>query len=101
MINSVIWTVHKIKAWWGHRVCVCESVLVCKVQDPDTESYTEPKPDDGSSRHLWNVGKLIPVYTALQPTLAAVRTPNPTNQNQTTPEHPTFLRPTVVLYSRR
>jgi hypothetical protein len=26
------------------------------------------RPDDGRSTDLWNVGKLIPVYTALQPT---------------------------------
>jgi hypothetical protein len=25
------------------------------------------RPDDGGSTDLWNVGKLIPVYTALQP----------------------------------
>jgi hypothetical protein len=25
------------------------------------------RPDDGSSKHLWNVGKLLPDYTALQP----------------------------------
>jgi hypothetical protein len=27
----------------------------------------EDRPDDGGSTDLWNVGKLIPVYTALQP----------------------------------
>jgi hypothetical protein len=26
------------------------------------------RPDDGGSKHLWNVGKLIPDYTAQQPT---------------------------------
>jgi hypothetical protein len=25
------------------------------------------RPDDGGSKHLWNVGKLLPDYTALQP----------------------------------
>jgi hypothetical protein len=32
-------------------------------------------PDDGGSTDLWNVGELIPVYTALQP---VVRTSDPT-----------------------
>jgi hypothetical protein len=27
----------------------------------------EDRPDDGGSTDLWNVGKLTPVYTALQP----------------------------------
>jgi hypothetical protein len=25
------------------------------------------RPDDGGSKHLWNVGKLLPDYTVLQP----------------------------------
>jgi hypothetical protein len=35
------------------------------------------RPDDGGSKHLWNVGKLLPDYTAQHPIiLAAVRTLN-------------------------
>jgi hypothetical protein len=26
-------------------------------------------PDDGGRKHLWNVGKLVPDYTAQQPTI--------------------------------
>jgi hypothetical protein len=42
------------------------------------------RPDDGGNEHLWNVGKLLPDYTAQQPTtvtfvLAAVRTWNITS----------------------
>jgi hypothetical protein len=27
----------------------------------------DPRPDDGGSKHLWNVGKLLPDYTAQHP----------------------------------
>jgi hypothetical protein len=42
------------------------------------------RPDDGGSKNLWNIGKLLPDYTALQLrrqavfVLTAVRTSNPT-----------------------
>jgi hypothetical protein len=36
------------------------------VLPPSSRHYTH-RPDDGGSTDLWNVGKLIPVYTALQP----------------------------------
>jgi hypothetical protein len=29
-------------------------------------------PDDGGSKHLWNVGKLLPDYTAQQPRRQAI-----------------------------
>jgi hypothetical protein len=32
-----------------------------------SSGYGDHRPDDGGSTDLWNVGKLIPVYTALQP----------------------------------
>jgi hypothetical protein len=32
-----------------------------------TNEFCEYRPDDGGSKDLWNVGKLLPDYTALQP----------------------------------
>jgi hypothetical protein len=32
-----------------------------------TRRYNPDSPDDGGSKDLWNVGKLLPDYTALQP----------------------------------
>jgi hypothetical protein len=40
-----------------------------RVEDNGRARAREPirEPDDGGGRYLWNVGKLIPVYRALQP----------------------------------
>jgi hypothetical protein len=43
--------------------------------DEFTDVSESDGPDDGSSKDLRNVGKLIPVFTALQPT----RQPNSSN----------------------
>jgi hypothetical protein len=42
-------------------------LLGCRAVITNSPARLTHRPDDGSSTDLWNVGKLIPVYTALQP----------------------------------
>jgi hypothetical protein len=68
------------------RWCVVQitKLLIMPFLQPRTTfSFLGPNtyPDDGDSKHLWNVGKLLPDYTALRPRrqqsiLPALRTCN-------------------------
>jgi hypothetical protein len=53
-----------ITAWWVSLCCICRLVyfLFCVLHY--TTTYGDNRPDDGGSKYLWNVGKLLPDYTA-------------------------------------
>jgi hypothetical protein len=49
-------------------VAPCSLVEVCqRFRGPIPRAQLTHRPDDGGSKDLWNVGKLLPDYTALQP----------------------------------
>jgi hypothetical protein len=52
----------KMAVFWVVALCFKRSVL-----PPSSGRRVTHRPDDGGSTDLWNVGKPVPVYTALQP----------------------------------
>jgi hypothetical protein len=50
------------------RLLGCSAVWLYGISLPAFQRCLLPlRPDDGGSKHVWNVGELQPVYTALQP----------------------------------
>jgi hypothetical protein len=48
-------------------MAVCWVVVPFSLVGPCCLHHQGDRPDDGDSKDLWNVGKLLPDYTALQP----------------------------------
>jgi hypothetical protein len=61
MKMAVFWVVAPCRLVWVYQLF---TGLYCLHHQGDFHQ----RPDDGGSTDLWNVGKLIPVYTVLQPT---------------------------------
>jgi hypothetical protein len=60
----------KMAVFWVVALCSLEEVY----QRLGGTWCLHHRPDDGGSKDLWNVGKLLPGYTALQPRLSHLRT---------------------------
>jgi hypothetical protein len=54
----------KVAVFWVVAPC---SLVEVHQRFRDTYSLQHQGPDDGGSKYFWNVGKLLPDYTALQP----------------------------------
>jgi hypothetical protein len=62
--RKLVSTSAKCKKIMQKDLCFGPPVRPRHRRDPSHWARLDGRPDDGSIKHLWNVGKLLPVYTA-------------------------------------